>query len=523
MKIKTMLQISAIFSMVMTIAIGLILFSTSQRVNRAIQKNILANKIVESVSELDVITYDYLLHREERPQAQWRLRHNSLTKLLTGGEFKGLKEQLILGRILQSHESIGVLFFQLITNYEKQRILGKGKIAASLELEERLIARILVKSRMMVADAFQLSDVNNAEILTAKQTADLFVMLFIIILAAIVMVNSFLFGRRIVKSISKLQEGTEIIAGGNLDYSIDIRSNDEIGNLTRAFNQMTRKLKESYTELEKRVEERTADLAKTNETLQNQIIERKRAEDEVRRLNEDLEVFNQEIETLVSERIMSMMALTVADKIRNPAAVIGWTCKRILEKEKIPERLCENLKDVIDESERLESMVRDFETLLKSKQSMFKHEDINEIVKGIVSIVEKEADEKGVELSVNLLECPLKINTQKNLLKPAIFHVIRNAIEATPKGGRVTVSTLRKNEKVILTISDTGSGIPEACIDKIFDPFFSTKEHRFGMGLPLVKQVVLEHMGEIKVESEAGKGTTFNIIFPIRWLEKKTG
>ena len=217
------------------------------------------------------------------------------------------------------------------------------------------------------------------------------------------------------------------------------------------------------------------------------------------------------------------MALTVADKIRNPAAVIGWTCKRILEKEKIPERLCENLKDVIDESERLESMVRDFETLLKSKQSMFKHEDINEIVKGIVSIVEKEADEKGVELSVNILECPLKINTQKNLLKPAIFHVIRNAIEATPKGGRVTVSTLRKNEKVILTISDTGSGIPEACIDKIFDPFFSTKEHRFGMGLPLVKQVVLEHMGEIKVESEAGKGTTFNMIFPIRWLEKKTG
>ena len=284
MKIKTILKISAIFSMVLTIVIGLILFSTSQQVNRAIKRNIIANKIVESVSELDVITYDYLLHREEeRPQTQWRLRHNSLTKLLTGGEFKGLKEQVILGRILQNHESIGVLFSQLIANYERQRILSKEEIAVSLELEERLIAQILVKSRMMVADAFQLSDVSNAEILTAKQTADLFVMLFIIILAVIVLTNSFLFGRRIVKSISKLQKGTEIIAGGNLDYSIDIRSKDEIGNLSHAFNQMTQKLKESYTELEKRVQERTADLAKANKALLEQITERKRAEDKVQK------------------------------------------------------------------------------------------------------------------------------------------------------------------------------------------------------------------------------------------------
>lgn len=167
-------------------------------------------------------------------------------------------------------------------------------------------------------------------------------------------------------------------------------------------------------------------------------------------------------------------------------------------------------------------MVRDFETLLKSKQSIFRYEDINEIVKGIVSIVEKEADEKGVERSVNLIECPLKINIQRNLLRAAIFHMIRNAIEVTPKNGKVTVTTLRKNESVILTISDTGSGIPEACIDKIFELFFSTKEHRFGMGLPLVKQVVLEHMGEIKVESEVGKGTTFNMIFPAKWLGKTT-
>ncbi|MBI5213047.1 MAG: HAMP domain-containing histidine kinase [Nitrospirae bacterium] len=238
-------------------------------------------------------------------------------------------------------------------------------------------------------------------------------------------------------------------------------------------------------------------------------------------INADLTELNQELETMVAERTMSLMALTVADRVRNPAAVIGWTCKRIIEKEDVSEKLEENLKDVIDESEKLESIVKDFDALLKSKQSMFRYEDINEIVKGVVSIVQKEADSKRVGLSVRLTEHPLRINTQKNLLRTAVFHIIRNAIEATPEGGRITVTTSDGKDSVNLTISDTGLGIPREDIDKIFDPFFSTKLFRFGMGLPLVKQIVSEHLGEIKVESETGKGTTFKMTFPVRWIEKK--
>lgn len=65
----------------------------------------------------------------------------------------------------------------------------------------------------------------------------------------------------------------------------------------------------------------------------------------------------------------------------------------------------------------------------------------------------------------------------------------------------------------------SGHGIPEDVIDKIFEPFFSTKKYGFGMGLPLVKQIVSEHLGEIKVESELGKGTTFRLLFPFRWTK----
>jgi two-component system sporulation sensor kinase C len=110
---------------------------------------------------------------------------------------------------------------------------------------------------------------------------------------------------------------------------------------------------------------------------------------------------------------------------------------------------------------------------------------------------------------------------QKNLLRAAIALLIKNSVEATPENGMISIETCRDKDDVVLKISDSGSGMSEEAIDKIFDPFFSTKKHGFGMGLPLVKQIVSEHLGEIKVESELEKGTKFHLIFPFRWTNGK--
>ncbi|MBZ0156910.1 MAG: response regulator [Alphaproteobacteria bacterium] len=244
-----------------------------------------------------------------------------------------------------------------------------------------------------------------------------------------------------------------------------------------------------------------------------------RMETEYRRI---LEEFNQELETLVAERTMSLMALTVADRVRNPASTIGGTGKRLLEKEELPERAREGLKSIVDEAEKLDVIVRDFQEILKTRKSMFRYEDINAIVKNLLSLLVKEIEDRGISLEVCLTENPLRINAQKNLLRVAIFHVLRNAIEATPEGGTISVTTAGSDSRVTLTVSDTGRGIPEQDIPRIFDPFFSTKDHKFGMGLPLVRQIVTEHLGEITVESRMGTGTTFRMSFPARWMEKST-
>ncbi|MEE9523743.1 MAG: HAMP domain-containing sensor histidine kinase, partial [Thermodesulfovibrionales bacterium] len=215
----------------------------------------------------------------------------------------------------------------------------------------------------------------------------------------------------------------------------------------------------------------------------------------------------------------SLMALTVADKVRNPATVIGGLCRRIFEKEKVSGRLGGDLNNIIEETHKLEEIVNDFQTLLKSRQSMFKLDDINKTVKSVVSIIKKEAASRAIKMTADISEEPLNINMQKHLLRIALFHIMRNSIEATPEGGSITVKTFTDGDIAVIKVSDTGNGISQEDIERIFDPFFSTKKSGFGMGLPLVKQILHEHLGELSVESKPGKGTVFNITFPIRWKE----
>ena len=279
------------------------------------------------------------------------------------------------------------------------------------------------------------------------------------------------------------------------DRLFPVASSDEIGKLTGAFNAMV-------TDLDRR----------------QSVIEGKK--EEVEKLVCEVGEFNQEMETMLNERTMSLMALTVADRVRNPAALIAGVCKRLSGKGDIPERMKDSFEIITDSSRDLEKIVTDFESLLKSRQSKFSYEDLNKVVEGVVNVIARRADDKGVHLSVNLAAGPLMVNVQLNLLRVAIFHLIKNAIEAMPGAGSVSVVTSAEGGRVSLSISDTGAGIPDEIIGRIFDPFFTTKGQSFGMGLPLVKQVVTEHLGEITVESEVGKGTTFNIVFPGRWKEK---
>ncbi|MEE9524357.1 MAG: PAS domain S-box protein [Thermodesulfovibrionales bacterium] len=249
------------------------------------------------------------------------------------------------------------------------------------------------------------------------------------------------------------------------------------------------------------------------------ITERKEAEKEKEYKN-SLETFNRELEILVAERTMSLMALRLADSVRNPSTVIGWLGRKLLDNEGIPDKLKNSLNTIIDEARKLEDTVQEFQSLMESMRAVFKYEDLNEIVGSVLFVIEREAADKKVNLVKDLAEKPLKLNAQKDLLKMAVFNMLRNAIEVTREGGSVSISTAGDMNEIFFTVSDSGPGIPEEAIDKIFDIAYSAKIYRFGMGMPLIKQIVAEHLGEITVQTEAGKGTTFRVVFPARWIKK---
>jgi signal transduction histidine kinase len=173
-----------------------------------------------------------------------------------------------------------------------------------------------------------------------------------------------------------------------------------------------------------------------------------------------------------------------------------------------------------DECKKLEAIVEQFEAFFKAKRGMFKFEDLKAVISTVVEAMGYETHERRVTIRVILPEEELPINMQKNLIKAAFFHVLRNSLESTPPGGTITVLAERKKEHILVTISDNGRGIPSEMIKQVFDPMFSTKQYGFGMGLPLVRQIVTEHLGEITIDSEPGKGTTVHIYFPVRWEEK---
>ncbi|TAN42866.1 MAG: DUF3365 domain-containing protein [Nitrospirae bacterium] len=238
----------------------------------------------------------------------------------------------------------------------------------------------------------------------------------------------------------------------------------------------------------------------------------------IEEINSEVLNLNREIEDIVAERTMSMVGLRVADRVRNPITVIGGHCRQLL-KTDIDDYVGGKLRDILGECKKMENMIADFDSLLKSKRFQFKREDMNDIVKSTIALLEKPMKEKNIQYSAQLYEKPLMFNANRQLIRISLNHIFNNAIDATPQGGIIAVSTGMRGEKIYLRISDLGAGIANDDINRVFEPFYSTKS-RSGMGLPLVRQIVLDHMGEITIDSKEGRGTTVELIFPTRWREQ---
>ncbi len=228
---------------------------------------------------------------------------------------------------------------------------------------------------------------------------------------------------------------------------------------------------------------------------------------------------NREMEALVMERTMSEMALGMAHGIRNPLHVIGGFSHRLLKKtdESDPTRAW--LQAIAEEAKRIEQMVERFENLAKRKSSFFSQVDLNDIVRTTLELIGPEIRVKKLRLVTDLHPHPIMGRLNAHLLKVALAHLLRNAVEATNPHGVITVRTYLEKHFAVIVIKDTGRGMPPDVVDKVFVPFYTTKIGGTGLGMVFVRQIVDEHRGIITLDSQVGVGTTVTIRLALLFAE----
>jgi len=231
-----------------------------------------------------------------------------------------------------------------------------------------------------------------------------------------------------------------------------------------------------------------------------------------------------ERERLEMERWASlgMMVEEIAHQIRNPIVAIGGYTQRLLKGFSSSLKGKSYLHQILQEAKRLESMVKRVEEYVLIPKPTFQKERVQEVVEMVVQKFSKEVTERGI--SINLETGALKgegdFFIDKALLARALFYILENSIDAVAqvpmgkKGRVVKVSLLGNKENIGVSISDRGEGIPKKNMDRIFEPFFSTRPDRVGLGLTFAKRVVEDQGGNIQMESRLKRGTTITLTFP---------
>ncbi len=306
------------------------------------------------------------------------------------------------------------------------------------------------------------------------------------------------------KPVHRLTEGTRHVAQGDLDYSLAVTSQDELGSLAASFNGMTEQLRIAQEEnrqwtrtLEARVREKTIELERAYRRL------------------------------VQSERMASLgkLSAVVAHEINNPLAGI-LTYSKLLTRMTTngladgarQEEARKYLQIIEGESRRCGTIVKNLLTFARQAPLNPQHNDLNAVVERCLLLVGHQMDLQSIDLDKELSPALPPIYCDAGQVQQALLALLMNAVEAMPHGGRLTVRTSFDAERRVgrIEVRDEGPGIPEDVLPRIFEPFFTTKEEGKGVGLGLAVAfgIIQQHGGNIEVASAPQKGTTFTVVLP---------
>jgi len=298
-----------------------------------------------------------------------------------------------------------------------------------------------------------------------------------IIFVVLLVAAARLVARDIVAPLHRLVDASRRLEHGDLTARVAEHEKDELGELERAFNEMA------------------AALAATTARVR--------------------EMHQHEIERAAQLATVGELASGVAHEIRNP--VVGISSGLDLVQRHIGRD--RKLAPIMDEMARQLARIRQtVQDLLAFARPATPHPSLvssNALVERAIRLVRPTAESAGVRVAHTPDPAMPPLRVDEDLLHQALVNLLMNAIEATPSGGRVLVSTTQDGEECCFAITDTGRGIPEKDLDHIFKPFFTTRHTGTGLGLPITRDIVEHHGGHLTLDSQLGVGTTATIRLPL--------
>ncbi len=274
-------------------------------------------------------------------------------------------------------------------------------------------------------------------------------------------------GHLIVRRVGRLMETIAAVQAGDSEARVKDSSRDEIGRLSRSFNRM-------------------------------------------------IEQINSEHDSRLTA--LGNLAAGVAHEVRNPLNSIGMTIQYLKDTiESDPDGEAQECLDVITQQvAELNRIVEEFLQLARPMEMNWKLVDLNAFLSDVVRSFASSLEIAKIELICDYSKDILYARIDRDKIRQAISNIVINSIQAMPDGGKLRISTMRNvsQKAVVIEIRDTGMGIPQENMDRLFEPYFTTKPDGTGLGLAITYRMIEAHSGEIKVESKGEQGASFAIVLP---------
>ncbi|MFQ5785082.1 MAG: PAS domain-containing sensor histidine kinase [Alphaproteobacteria bacterium] len=272
--------------------------------------------------------------------------------------------------------------------------------------------------------------------------------------------------RKVTGRIAMLVKGADAVAAGDLSWRIACEGDDEISTLARAFNSMAERLQQ---------------------------------------------VVRSTVET-EKMAVLGQFATGVAHEVRNPLAAMKTSVQALLAHERDGERRA-ILEGMDEEVDRLDETLDDLLTYARPREPKIESVSAHDIFRRVTAMVEKNALDTGVTIRC-VDEQSVIIRADAGHLQQTLMNLILNALQAMPEGGQISLKATHGNGLAAIEVSDTGVGMEPGVLNKITDPFFTTRPGGTGLGLAISRQLVELNLGELRFSSESGKGTTATIRLP---------